>query len=99
MKYTRIILTSIIMGLLFSLSVFAGDDKSQNKAEKKTSAGIEWLSYDEGLIKAKKEGKHLFVDFTAKWCGWCKKMDKTTFIEPEIVKMLNDDFVAVKVWG
>ena len=60
---------------------------------------INWFAYDVGLAKAKKEGKHLFVDFTASWCGWCKKMDKTTFIEPEIVKMLNNDFVSIKVWG
>ena len=26
-------------------------------------------------------------------------MDKTTFIEPEIVKMLNNHFVAIKIWG
>ena len=37
---------------------------------------IKWFAYDVGLAKAKKEGKHLFVDFTAKWCGYCKKMEK-----------------------
>jgi len=81
------------------MSAYAGDEKAKSAAEKSTVTAIDWLSYDEGLLKAKKEGKHLFVDFTAKWCGWCKKMDKTTFVEPDIVKMLNDDFVAVKVWG
>jgi thioredoxin-related protein len=85
-----------------SLPVLADDKKAEDKPETPATVdanGIQWLSYDEGLAKAKKEGKHLFLDFTAKWCGYCKKMDKTTFIEPEIVALLNRDFVAVKVDG
>ncbi|NNL93745.1 MAG: DUF255 domain-containing protein, partial [Saprospiraceae bacterium] len=30
------------------------------------------------------------------WCGWCKKMDKSTFVNPEVVKELNENFYAVK---
>ena len=100
MSNNKTILTLLFAGLIFCMSAYAGDDKVKSKTdENKPATEIEWLSYDEGLAKAKKEGKHLFVDFTAKWCGWCKKMDKTTFVEPEIVKMLNNHFVAVKVWG
>ena len=69
MKYKKIILIMLSAGLLFSMSAYAGDDKAENKSDKNIPATeIEWLSYDEGLVKAKKEGKHLFVDFTAKWC-------------------------------
>lgn len=80
-------------------------DTSANAAQQPTAPvtpvtpEIKWHAYDVGLAKAKKEGKHVFIDFTAKWCGYCKKMDKTTFIEPEIVKLLNNDFVSVQVDG
>jgi thioredoxin-related protein len=92
----------LLIAVLLSLPVLADDKKAEDKPETPATVdanGIQWLSYDEGLAKAKKEGKHLFLDFTAKWCGYCKKMDKTTFIEPEIVALLNRDFVAVKVDG
>ncbi|HEX2897247.1 MAG TPA: thioredoxin fold domain-containing protein [candidate division Zixibacteria bacterium] len=97
--------TALFAMLLLGLTVFAGEEKkdegTQTPANPAAPAAseIKWLSYDEGLAKAKKEGKHLFVDFTAKWCGYCKKMDGSTFVEPEIVKMLNNDFVPVKVDG
>ena len=99
MKNNKTILILLLAGLIFCMPAFAGDEKAKTDSKKSPVTTIEWLSYDEGLLKAKKEGKHLFVDFTAKSCGWCRKMEKTTFVEPEIVKLLNNDFVAVKVWG
>ncbi len=100
MSNNKTILSLLFVGLIFCMSAFAGDDKTGIKSDKYNPlTKIEWLSYDEGLAKAKKEDKHLFIYFTTKWCVWCKKMDKTTFIEPEIVKMLNNHFVAIKIWG
>ncbi|PWB74267.1 hypothetical protein C3F09_04105 [candidate division GN15 bacterium] len=60
---------------------------------------INWLAYDKGVAEAKKTNKHMFVDFTATWCGWCKKMEKETFSQPEVISMLNKNFVPVRVWG
>lgn len=92
----------LLIATMLSIPVFAGDEKAKDKSETPAVAeadGIQWMSYDEGLAKAKKEGKHLFIDFSTKWCGYCKKMDKTTFIEPDIVNMLNNDFVPVRIDG
>ena len=30
------------------------------------------------------------------WCGWCKKMDATTFQNPDLIKYMNNNFYAVK---
>ena len=100
MSNNKTILSLLFVGLIFCMSAFAGDDKAKNKSDKNNPATeIEWLPYDEGLAKAKREGKHLFVDFTTKWCGYCKKMERTTFKEPEIISMLANNFIAVKVDG
>ena len=39
------------------------------------------------------------VNFTTTWCGYCKKMNRTTFVDSEIVNILNNDFISIKVDG
>ncbi|MEW6051191.1 MAG: DUF255 domain-containing protein [Candidatus Zixiibacteriota bacterium] len=77
----------------------AGAQTSAKPPDSAKGAEIKWIPFDEGLARAKNEGKHIFVDITASWCGWCKKMEKETFNQPEVVKMVNENFVPVKVWG
>ena len=47
----------------------------------------------------KNEPRKVFVDVYTDWCGWCKKMDATTFKDPKIAKQLNANFYAVKLDG
>lgn len=57
---------------------------------------VQWLDLDEAMELQRKEPKKLFIDVYTDWCGWCKKMDKTTFQDTAIVKMLNKEFYPVK---
>jgi thioredoxin-related protein len=47
---------------------------------------------------AAKEKKDLLLDFTGSdWCGWCIRLDKEVFAQPEYVKAAPKLFVHVKV--
>jgi len=55
-----------------------------------------WLSWDEGYQKAVKNKKILLVDTYTEWCGWCKRMDRDTYTNAEVIKKINDYFIPVK---
>ncbi len=61
--------------------------------------GIEFFegSWQEALEKAKSEGKIIFVDAFATWCGPCKRMAKTVFPDEAVGKFYNKHFVNLKL--
>lgn len=59
------------------------------------SQDINWLSFEEA-VRVKKP-KKTFIDIYTHWCGWCKRMDATTFKDSAIVNYLNTNYNAVKL--
>jgi thioredoxin-related protein len=58
---------------------------------------VHWLkSFEEAQKKAKSSQRAIMVDFWAPWCGWCHRLDRTTYVDPEVVR-LSESFVPVKV--
>lgn len=53
--------------------------------------------WKEVLAKAKAEHKYIFIDCYTDWCSWCKVMDKETMTNTEVIKLLGDNFIAVKM--
>ena len=61
-----------------------------------TPTRVRWTDFGSGLALAESEGKPLVVTFVASWCGYCQKMDHTTWTEPQVIDKLAD-LVAVRV--
>ncbi|MEZ5173952.1 MAG: DUF255 domain-containing protein [Bacteroidia bacterium] len=57
---------------------------------------INWMSFSEALEHSRTQPKKVFIDMYTDWCGWCKRMDITTFKHPEVVKYINEHYYAVK---
>lgn len=59
---------------------------------------INWLSIEEGE-KAQQQNpdKALFITVYTDWCGFCKKMDNSTFKDEELVSFVNEYFIPVKL--
>ena len=60
---------------------------------------VKWLSFEEALALNKKNPKPILLDMYTDWCGWCKKMDKTTYKNKVIVDYINQNFYAIKMDG
>ena len=58
---------------------------------------IHWItSFDELQAKMQANPKKVYVDIYTDWCGWCKKMDASTFQNPALIKYMNNNFYAVR---
>lgn len=60
---------------------------------------IAWLKWEEAVKKVELVPRKIFVQVYTDWCGWCKKMDGSTFEDPDIIQYINDNFYAVKMDG
>ncbi|TNE82061.1 MAG: thioredoxin family protein [Bacteroidetes bacterium] len=73
-------------GILFSSS-FTHPDAAEE---------LTWEAWNSGYPRGIKEKKIILVDAYTDWCGWCKKMDRDTYANQEIIKKINKSFVPVK---
>ena len=59
---------------------------------------IEWNEWGaEAFAKAQRENKPVLLDIGAVWCHWCHVMDRESYESPATAKIINENFVAVKV--
>lgn len=99
------ILTLSLATLLLASSAFADNRKKKlsEGAIASTSTSVvddkevRWMNIDEVQVAMKKQPKMVWIDVYTDWCGWCKRMDKTTFSNPNVIKYLNEHFYAVKL--
>lgn len=91
MKYNKAIFFSLILG--FTTIVMCSFYISKPKPDQE----IKWVSFEEAVKLQKENPKKIIVDVYTDWCGWCKKMDKNTYTDAEVIKQIQDHFYFVKL--
>src|SRR4249920_756491 len=61
-------------------------------AQESHEGPVKWMSFEQAVEKSKTEKRKIFIDVYTDWCGWCKVMDKNTFSEAQVAKILNEKF-------
>lgn len=57
---------------------------------------INWIPFEKAMQLSKEDGKPVLVDVYTDWCGWCKRLDATTYQDSTVVAYVNSHFHAVK---
>jgi thioredoxin-related protein len=84
MKKTLVFIFALILAL-------------QAAAQSTDSVALQWLSFEEAAKLSEEKPKKIFIDVYTDWCGWCTKMEATTFRHPVIAKLLSENFYPVKL--
>ncbi|MCW8932886.1 MAG: DUF255 domain-containing protein [Gammaproteobacteria bacterium] len=87
LKFSRLIIASFFLAQLFTVQSFATE---QDKAS------IQWHEWsNETFTLATEQNKLILLDISAQWCQFCKKMKAVTYKDPEVVKIINENFIAI----
>lgn len=59
---------------------------------------VDWYAWGkEAFERARKENKPVFLSIGYSTCHWCHVMEKESFENPDVAKVMNENFVSIKV--
>jgi thioredoxin-related protein len=92
--------TFTLISICFSaFSLLAQHGGQATTTTESTNAKIHWLTFEEAFAMHQVTPKKWVIDVSTDWCGWCKRMDKTTFSDSLVIDHVNANFYAVALDG
>ncbi|MGA3068557.1 MAG: DUF255 domain-containing protein, partial [Tepidisphaeraceae bacterium] len=59
---------------------------------------IAWRDWSGDVFnQARREHRFVLLDLGTRWCHWCHVMEGTTYIDPEVIKLIGEKYLAVRV--
>jgi len=96
--------------LIFALALFTScakkEENNMNRLKDSESPyllqhknnPVDWFPWgEEAFEKAKKENKPIFLSIGYSTCHWCHVMEHESFEDQQVAKLMNDNFVSIKV--
>jgi uncharacterized protein YyaL (SSP411 family) len=97
----------MLQTVLFLLFIFCScNDKKQNRLANASSPylrehadnPVDWYEWgNEALQLAKKEDKPLLISVGYSSCHWCHTMEKESFMDTAVARLMNENFICIKV--
>src|SRR5437764_368805 len=76
----------LVLGVLLSLGGTAGAQEVRWRTE-----------YNAARKEAADKGLPLVLDFGTPSCFWCRKLDESTFSDPNVAQLMNEKYVPLKI--
>ena len=84
-----------LQGMRIGFAVIASIIASAASASPSVSWQTHWS--DALFAQAAKEHRLVLLDLHAVWCHWCHVMDATTYVDPQVTRLIEKNYVAVSV--
>ncbi|MFK7783692.1 MAG: thioredoxin family protein [Crocinitomicaceae bacterium] len=89
-------LATLLLTVSFAFAQHGTQATSEGSSD---SPKINWITFEEAFALHQEEPKKWVIDVWTTWCGWCKRMDATTFSDSLVVEHINQNFYAVSLDG
>lgn len=90
--------TLIIFSLAFLFLLSGQPIAFSHQSQSDDQSILKWYEWEqEAFDRAEAEDKLILLDLTAVWCHACHVMDQTTYADPQVLALLQADFIAVRV--
>ena len=81
--------------LLFSILIVSFTSFSQGSKQNK----VNWISLERAQEYSKKYDQNILLFFYKPNCEYCDKMKKETISDPEVINLINSNFLPVRING
>ena len=95
-----VLLLCMLTGLLYAKQNYTNALISEDSPylQQHVHNPVNWYPWgNEAFEKAKKENKLIFLSIGYSTCHWCHVMEDESFKNEVVAKLLNDDYVSIKV--
>ena len=97
-----IVYAAIIVCVIFSCNITNDKNQLTNASspylQQHADNPVNWYEWgEEAINKAKKENKPLLISIGYASCHWCHVMEKESFMDTAVARIMNEHFINIKV--